>query len=198
IASNASWKVGKMEASWLHVENTEGEGDGQIRLSYDENDAVEPRAIEFFVVTKKDGTYQKIVFTQLATDPFIELGQEELEVGSRPRSHEIQLNTNIPAAAIRAEIVYEQEEGDNWIVGVDIEAEALKFQTVLNTLAEERTATIIISYEDISGQDLEVWDKITVTQMASGNDGPSETKDYSYIRGLPLGIIDENISITGN
>src|SRR5690606_6391273 len=89
-------------------------------------------------------------------------------------------------------------EGDNWIVGVDIEAEALKFQTVLNTLAEERTATIIISYEDISGQDLEVWDKITVTQMASGNDGPSETKDYSYIRGLPLGIIDENISITGN
>ena len=197
IASNASWKVGKMEASWLHVENTEGEGDGQIRLSYDENDAVEPRAIEFFVVTKKDGTYQKIVFTQLATDPFIELGQDELEVGSRPRSHEIQLNTNIPAGAIRTEILYDQQEED-WVVGVNMENGSLKFQTILNSSAEERVANLILSYEDISGSDLEVWDKITITQMASGNEPPSETVEFSYVKGLPLGEIVENISIIGN
>ncbi|NGM60433.1 BACON domain-containing protein [Sphingobacterium sp. SGG-5] len=197
ITSNASWKVGKIDVSWLHVENTAGEGDGQLRLSCDENDAVESRTVEFFVVTTKDGTYQKIVLTQLATDPFIEIGQNELEVGSRPRSHAVQLNTNIPAGAIRAEILYE-EEAENWVVGVNVEDGTLKFQTTLNSLAEERVATIILSYEDISGQDLDVWDKITITQMASGNEPPSETVEFSYVKGLPLGEIVENISIIGN
>lgn len=198
ITSNTSWKVGNIDADWLRVDNTAGTGNGQLQLSYDENDTVEPRTVEFFIVTTKDGQYHKITLTQLATDPFLTLEQQEIEVGSRPRNHEIKLNTNIPTAAISVEIIYEQEAGDNWVVGVNVEAEALKFQTTLNTLPEERTATVILSYDDISGEGTEVWDKITVTQMAAGNDGPSEVKDFSYVKGLPLGIIDENISITGN
>src|SRR5690606_5455922 len=79
-----------------------------------------------------------------------------------------------------------------------VEDGTLKFQTILNSLAEERVATIILSYEDISGSDLDVWDKIIVTQMPSGNEPPSETVDFSYVRGLPLGEIVENISIIGN
>ncbi len=197
ITSNVSWKVGEINADWLHIENTTGTGDGQLHLSCDENNTVDSRTVEFFIVTTQSGKYHKVILTQLATDPFLALEQHELEVGSRPRSHEIKLNTNIPAGAIRTEILYDQEEED-WVVGINIEGEALKFQTVLNTRAEERTATIILSYEDVSGEDLEVWDKITVTQMAAGNDGPPELKDFSYIKGLPLGGIDENISVTGN
>src|SRR5690606_29432184 len=101
ITSNASWKVGAINSDWLHIENMSGTGDGQLRLSCDENDTVEPRTVDFFIVTTKDGKYHKIVLTQLATDPFIALEQDELEVGSRPRSHEIGVNTNIPAEALR-------------------------------------------------------------------------------------------------
>src|SRR5690606_6062432 len=35
-------------------------------------------------------------------------------------------------------------------------------------------------------------------QMAAGNDGPPEQKDFGYVKGLPLGGIDENISVIGN
>src|SRR5690606_11957863 len=69
VSSNTSWKVGKIESSWLRIENTAGTGDGQLRLSYDENDAVHTRTAEFFIVTVNDGKYHKIKLTQLASDP---------------------------------------------------------------------------------------------------------------------------------
>lgn len=198
IASNASWKVGNIDADWLYIDNAEGTGDGQLHLSCDENATVDSRTVEFFVVTTKDGVYHKITLTQLATDPILTLDEHELEVGSRPRSHDIKLTTNIPVAAISVEIVYEQEEGDNWIVGVNVGAESLRFQTTLNTLSVARTATVILTYEDATGEGTDVWDKITVTQMASGNEPPPEVVDLSYAKGLPLGEIVENISVIGN
>lgn len=198
VSSNTSWKVGEIEAAWLKVENTGGTGDGQLRLSCDENDAVHARTVEFFIVTVKDGKYHKIKLTQLSSDPFLTLEENEMEVGSRPRNHEIKLNSNIPSEAIAVEIIYEKEESSGWIVGVSVEQEALKFQTTLNMLNEERVATVILSYEDTGGEDIEAWDKITITQMAAGNDGPPEQKDFGYVKGLPLGGIDENISVMGN
>lgn len=198
ITSNATWKVGNIDATWLNVENETGTGDGQLHVSYDENNTVEPRTVKFFIVTTKDGKYHKIELTQLATDPILELDQEEIEVGSRSRTHEIPLNTNIPAGGISIEVLYEQEEGNNWIAGINVGADVLTFQTALNTIEEERVATIILSYEDTNEDTEDVWDKITVTQMASGNDGPPEVQDFGYVKGLPLGIIDENISVMGN
>lgn len=198
VSSNTSWKVGEIEAAWLKVENTSGTGDGKLRLSCDENAAVHARTIEFFIVTVKDGKYHKIKLTQLSSDPFLTLAENEMEVGSRPRNHEIKLNSNLPSEAIAVEIIYEKEQSSGWVVGVDVEPEAIKFQTTLNTLDEERIATIILSYEDTGGEDIEVWDKITLTQMAAGNDGPPEQKDFGYVKGLPLGGIDENISVIGN
>src|SRR5690606_13528765 len=157
------------------------------------------RTAEFFIVTTNDGKYHKITLTQLATDPFLELGLEEIEVGSRPRMHEIELNTNIPTQGISIEVLYEQEDGENWVTGIVVGEEILTFQTARNAVEEERTATIILSYEDTSNEDTEeVWDKITVKQMASGNDGPPEEKDFAYVKGLSLGVIDENISVKGN
>src|SRR5690606_32929905 len=130
-----------------------------LPISYDENDTVEPRTAEFFIVTTNDGKYHKITLTQLATDPFLELEQEEIEVGSRSRVHEIQLNTNIPAQGISIEVLYEQEDGESWIAGINVGEEILTFQTALNT-GDERTATIILSYEDTSNEDTEeVWGK---------------------------------------
>src|SRR5690606_30951999 len=198
VLSNTSWKRGKTDATWLTVENTAGTGNGQLHLAYDENNTVDPRTVEFFIVTTKDGKYHKIVLTQLATDPILELDQEEIEVGSRSRTYEIKLNTNIPAAGISIEVLYEQEEGNNWIAGINVGADVLTFQTALNTIEEERVATIILSYEDTNEDTEDVWDKLTVTQMASGNDGPPEVQDFGYVKGLPLGIIDENISVMGN
>lgn len=199
ITSNATWKVGDIDAAWLNVENETGTGDGQLQVSYDENDTVEPRTVEFFIVTTKDGKYHKIELTQLATDPILELDQEEIEVGSRSRTHEIKLNTNIPAAGISLEVLYEEEEGNNWIAGINVGEETLTFQTALNTVEEERVATIILSYENTSNEEEEdVWSTITVTQMASGNDGPPEVRDFGYVKELPLGVIDENISVMGN
>lgn len=180
ITSNASWKVGVIDATWLYVDHTEGAGNGQLHLSCDPNGTVDSREVEFYIVTTKDGQYHKVTLTQLATDPFIALEEHEIEVGSRPRSHEITLNANIPVAAIEAEVVYE-EDGENWVVGVNVEANTLKFQTILNTLTEERTATIILSYKDISGEETEVWDKITITQMASGNEPPADITDFTYV-----------------
>src|SRR5690606_24475254 len=87
VLSNSSWKVGKIVSTWLTVEKTD---DDQLLLSYDENNTVESRTAEFFIVTTNDGKYHKITLTQLATDPFLELGLEEIEVGSRPRMHEIE------------------------------------------------------------------------------------------------------------
>ncbi|RAV27797.1 DUF5689 domain-containing protein [Sinomicrobium soli] len=198
VSSNTTWKVGTIEADWLTVENTAGTGDGQILLSCDENEAVQARATEFFVVTVKDGVYHKVKLTQLSSDPFITLEENEIEAGSRPRNHEIKLNSNIPAEAITVEIVYEKEESSDWVVGISVEAGTFKFQTALNTTDEERVANIILSYEDTESEDTEVWDKITVTQMAAGNDGPPEMKDFDYVKGLPLGGIDENIAVEGN
>lgn len=199
ITSNATWKVGNIDATWLNIENETGTGDGQLHVSYDENNTVEPRTVEFFIVTTKDGKYHKIELTQLATDPILELEQQEIEVGSRSRTHEIKLTTNIPVGGISIEVLYEQEAEENWIANINVQAEALRFQTVLNTVEEERTATIILSYEDTSNEDVvEVWDKITVTQMASGNDGPPEVQTFGYVKELPLGVIDENISVMGN
>ncbi|WP_133166357.1 DUF5689 domain-containing protein [Sphingobacterium haloxyli] len=198
ITSNTTWKVGSIDAAWLNIENETGTGDGQLRVSYDENDAVEPRTVAFFIVTTKDGKYHKIEFTQLATDPILELEQAEIEVGSRSRTHEIKLNTNIPASGISIEVLYEQEADENWIAGINVEAEVLKFQTALNTVAAERTATIILSYKDTNEDVEDVWDKITVTQMASGNDGPPEIQTFGYVKELPLGVIDENIAVRGN
>ncbi len=199
IKSNTTWKVGDIDAAWLHVENESGNGDGQLHLSYEENSTVGSRTTTFFIVTTNDGKYHKIELTQLATDPVLDLEEQELEVGSRSRTHEIKLNTNIPAGGISIEVLYEQEAEENWIANINVQADVLRFQTALNTVEEERTATIILSYENTSNEDVEdVWDKITVTQMASGNDGPPETKDFGYVKGLPLGVIDENISVTGN
>ncbi|MBD1426476.1 DUF5689 domain-containing protein [Sphingobacterium arenae] len=199
VLSNTSWKMGKTDATWLTVENTAGTGNGQLHLAYDENNTVDPRTVEFFIVTTKDGKYHKIELTQLATDPILELDQEEIEVGSRSRTHEIKLNTNIPAAGISIEVLYEEEEGSNWIAGINVGAETLTFQTALNTIEEERVATIILSYGNTSNDDVEdVWSTITVTQMASGNDGPPELRDFDYVKELPLGVIDENISVMGN
>lgn len=199
ITSNATWKVGNIDATWLNIENETGTGDGQLHVSYDENNTVEPRTVEFFIVTTKDGKYHKIELTQLATDPILELEQQEMEVGSRSRTHEIKLNTNIPVGGISIEVLYEREEDENWLANINVQAEVLRFQTALNTLEEERTATIILSYEDTSNEDVEeVWDKITVTQMASGNDGPPEVQPFGYVKKLPLGVIDENISVMGN
>lgn len=198
ITSNATWKVGKVDAAWLSVENGSGTGDGKLVLSSDKNGTVSSRTAEFFIVTTKNGKYCKIELTQLATTPFIELDQNNLEVGARPRSHEIELNTNIPAGGISVEIQYEQEEGDNWIVGINVEPNVLTFQTILNNLSSERVATIILSYQDVSGEEIEVWDMLTVTQMASGNEPPAERADFSYVKNLPLGEITENIYIEGN
>lgn len=198
ITSNATWKVGKIDVAWLKVETETGTGNGRLLLSCDENATVQSRTAEFFIVTTRDGKYYKIELTQLATDPFIELEQNDIEVGSRPRSHEIKLNSNVPPGGISAEIQYEQEEGDNWVVGINVETDALKFQTVLNPLQQERVATIILSYTDISGEETEVWDKVTITQMASGNEPPPEVADFSYVKELPLGEIVDNIYIEGN
>src|SRR5690554_6312247 len=96
VTSNATWKVGNINANWLTVETETGEGNGQVVIFYDTNENIEPRTVEFFIVTTQDGIYHKIELTQLATDPFIEISQHELEVGSRPRSHEIELNSNVP------------------------------------------------------------------------------------------------------
>lgn len=197
VNSNTNWKVGKISDTWLQVSKSDGSGAGELVFSVDANDAVEARSTEFFIVTTKEGKYQKITLTQLASDPFITLEEEELEVGSRPRSHSIGLQTNIPGDAISVEIIYDEEE-ENWVSAVNVEAAEVKFQTALNTFPHERVATIIFSYTDHSGEGLEVWDKITITQLASGNDGPSELKDFDYIKGLSLGVIDENISIIGN
>lgn len=198
ILSNASWKVGNIEANWLQLEISEGHGNGRLQIACDANTTVHPRTAEFFIVTTKDGKYHKVTLTQLATDPVLTLEEHEIEVGSRPRSHEIGLISNIPSAAISTEVIYEQEDGDSWIVGINVGEESITFQTTLNTFPEERTATIILSYTDIAAEDTEAWDKITITQMASGNDGPPEEKDFNYVKGLPLGLIDENISIVGN
>lgn len=198
ITSNATWKVGKIDANWLSVETGTGTGNGELHLAYDTNEAVTSRTVEFFIVTTKDGKYHKVEFTQLATDPFIELGQHELEVGSRPRSHAIELSSNVPPQGISVEVQYDQEEDGNWVVGVNVEDETLEFQTILNSLSEERTATIILSYTDMSGEEIEAWDILTVTQMASGNEPPAEISDFSYVKGLPLGEIVENIYIEGN
>src|SRR5690606_17274761 len=135
---------------------------------------------------------------QLASDPELTLEEHEIEVGTRIRRHKIVLIINIPSAAISTEIIYEQEEGDSWIIGINVGEESITFKTTLNTFPEETTATIILSYTDIAAEDTEAWDKITITQMASGNDGPPEEKDFNYVKGLPLGLIDENISIVGN
>lgn len=198
ITSNATWKVGKIDAAWLSVENGSGTGDGQLVLSCDKNETVSSRTVEFFIVTTKDGKYHKIELTQLATAPFIELDLNNIEVGSRPRSHEIELSTNVPTGAIRMEIQYEQEDGDNWVVGIKVEPDALKFQTILNNLSNKRVATIILSYQDVSGEEIEVWEKLTINQMASGNEPPAEKADFSYVKELLLGEIVENIYIEGN
>ncbi|NQD70943.1 BACON domain-containing protein [Sphingobacterium shayense] len=198
ILSNSSWKVGKLEAGWLTVDRTEGSGDGKLSLSYAENKGIESRTAEFFIVAEDGKSYQKIQLTQLSANPFIKLELEKLEVVSRPRSHKIDLSSNIPSSAIGVEILYEEEVDDAWIVGVSMEGDSLRFQTTINTLTEKRTAHIILSYDGALEEETDIWDKIIITQMDAGNDFPPQDKDFAYVRELPLGDIEENIAIRGH
>lgn len=198
ILSNTSWKVGKLEAGWLTVDQMEGSGDDKLSLTYAENTGIESRTAEFFIVAEDGRSYQKIELTQLSANPFISLELEKMEVVSRPRSHKVDLSSNIPSSAIGVEILYEKEVDDAWIVGVSMDGDSLRFQTTVNTLAEKRTAHIILSYEGALEEETDIWDKIIITQMDARNDSPPQDKDFAYVRELPLGDIEENIAIRGN
>lgn len=196
IESNATWKVGEISSDWISIENEAGNGDGDITINYEENKDIKSREVEFFIVTTQGGVYEKVLLTQLSSQPFIEISEEEKEVVSRPRKHTVTVNSNIPASSMEIEVVYDDENDEGWIIGSKVDNEELTFQTALNSKNDVRKAHIILSFEDTESE-TEVWDIVQIFQMDASNDLPPEETEFTYVKELPLGEIEENISIKG-
>lgn len=198
VLSNMKWKIGTINQDWFELNVLEGVGNQTIEIKYDENEGVKPRSVEILFVTIDGKDYKKFTLSQLSSNPFIMLDKTDIEVGSRARTHMVGLTTNIPAEEFTITVDYEVVPETNWIVGEKITDGQLNFNVAFNQENTDRKATIIISYSDNSAEEEDIWTSLDVTQFAKGNDGPSEEKDFDYVRALPQGLIDENISIRGH
>lgn len=199
VNSNTEWKLGQTEPDkkWFSVSKADG-NTNTFLISYDNNDKITSRTTEFYVVTTDGKGFQKFELTQLGDNPIFELEKNELEVVSRSRTHRIGIESNIPKDLIQKEIVYDGQTGEGWILGLEVEDGIVKFKTERNQLTEERQATIILSLKAESGDQEDVWAELEVTQMSMSNDVPPTLKDFTYAKALPVGEVEENVSIEGN
>lgn len=198
LNTNMDWRIGEVKSDWFEISTYKGAANGSFDITYGENAGIKARTAEFYVVTVDGKGYQEFQLIQTPSSPFIDPEQEEIEVGSRPRAHAINIGTNIPTGAISIYKEYDVIPETDWIVGEVIEDGVLYFSTALNNDVNERTATITLSYEDTGAEGAAAWALIQVTQMSKGNDGPPELRAFDYVRALDPGMIDENIYIKGH
>lgn len=198
VLSNMKWKIGALEQDWFKLNTLEGIANQTIEIEYEENQGVKPRSVDILFVTIDGKGYKKFTLNQISSAPSIVLDEPKLEVGSRPRTHTIGITTNIPVEELSINVDYENVPESNWIVGEKLADNQLSFNVALNQENNDRKATIIISYADNSTEGEEIWTSLEVIQYAKGNDGPPEEKDFDYVKALPQGMIDENISVKGN
>lgn len=199
VLSNTDWKIGKVEesASWINVKKAE-DGANSFTVQFEANPEITNRNTEFFIVTVDGRGFQKFQFTQLGEDPIIQLSVNELDVVSRSRTHRLDVESNIPGVLIEKEVIYGAASVDPWVIGLEVEGGVLKFKTERNLLDTDRKATIILTFKDETGEGEDISSQLEVTQMSSVNDVPPTVQNFDYARALPIGEIEENISIEGN
>lgn len=198
LNTNKDWKIGEVKSNWFELSSNKGSANGSFDITYHENAGIKSRSAEFYIVTVDGRGYQKFNLIQTPSNPFINPELTEIEVGSRARVHSINVESNIPGEVIQISKEYDVIPDTDWIVGEVVENGVLRFSTALNNVETERTATIVLLYEDTSVNGSMTSASIEITQMAKGNDGPPTLKDFGYVKTLSPGVIDENIYIKGH
>ena len=197
VNSNMKWKIGDLKDDWYSLNTHEGDANEGFEIIYHENPDISTRSGEFIVVTIDGKGFQTLTFNQLGADPVFDLDIETYEVDPRGRRHSVNVSTNVPESSIDFQVGYEDEPEEDWIVGVEVEEGVLSFSTALNANDFERVAHITLSYNGASDEEAELA-VLKVIQAKAGDLSNAEEKDFTYVKQLPVGIIDEFIYIKGN
>ena len=147
VRSNRPWKiVPQGDDSWVRIFPMEGEADGIIRVSVEENSIFEPRVMNFAFVV--DGEEQPTLFRveQAASIPGITItGAEKGLVLTRDGGEA----TVAVKANVKWEYTLDQEQ--NWLTVKEVTEKGLVVSAARNTVGKVLTATLTLTGVDYPG-----------------------------------------------
>lgn len=150
IYANGSWTASLKEGSpWARIENTSGNGLGQVKFIYDANDGLSRKAvieISSAGITKTVAMVQKAGFGDIV----LSFNATATDLPRNAASGALPFTTNLPASEfgkITASALTEEGTPVSWLSGLGISDGAVNM-TVQALSGVERVAVLTISYTD--------------------------------------------------
>lgn len=150
IYANGSWTASLTEGSpWARIENTSGNGLGQVKFIYDANDGLSRKAvieISSAGITKTVAMVQKAGFGDIV----LSFNATATDLPRNAASGALPFTTNLPASEfgkITASALTEEGTPVSWLSGLGISDGAVNM-TVQALSGVERVAVLTISYTD--------------------------------------------------
>lgn len=150
IYANGSWTASLTEGSpWARIENTSGNGLGQVKFIYDANDGLSRKAvieISSAGITKTVAMVQKAGFGDIV----LSFNATAIDLPRNAASGALPFTTNLPASEfgkITASALTEEGAPVSWLSGLGVSDGAVNM-TVPALSGAERVAVLTISYTD--------------------------------------------------
>ena len=193
VFADDAWQVSPQTNDWLTIDKTNGSGKSEFLATVTSNKNRLPRALEIYVSAK--GKKDTIVVQQRGLTPTVNIVDPNINAVAGNGKMKTLLNTNVPFDLLKQDIVYTTPGQANWLTKVTFNGTYLLIDVASSASPAPREATLKLSYLDALGATVK--DSVLITQSPVGEYQNATAKDFSYIKTLPSGIVNEDIYLEG-
>jgi len=193
VYSDGDWQVTPAaETPWILLRQSAGHGKGYFIAEATDNSTALPRAVK--LVINSNGHTDTVQIQQRGLVPALAIADTTAQAIANGGLYRTGISTNVPLALQTAVYRYDSS-GAGWISQLDIRDGYLYFHADTNHLAVDRVAVLTLSYLDALGTTTK--DSIKIKQKAGISFDGAVARDFSYVKSLAPGVINENSYIEG-
>ncbi|TKC06063.1 DUF5689 domain-containing protein [Pedobacter frigoris] len=193
VFADDRWELSAENNDWVKLDKTGGSGKSEFLATVTANKGQLPRAVKIFV--KAGAKVDTVLLQQRGLTPTLNLVDVNMNAIAANSKMKSLLSTNVPFEKITKEVVFRTTGQENWVSNVTYDGTYLFVNVASSASSIARQAVLRLSYLDALGTTVK--DSIIITQSPRAGYDNAVLKDFSYIKSLPAGVVNEDVYLEG-